>query len=68
MCELCFTLDMDEFRKKIKVQIRPLSPNSANATGTIEDIRASVEGLRLSPTATVSSIIDCSHSVTASYC
>ncbi|XP_041360186.1 F-BAR domain only protein 2-like isoform X2 [Gigantopelta aegis] len=44
--------DMDEFRKKIKVQIRPLSPNSANATGTIEDIRASVEGLRLSPTAT----------------
>ncbi|XP_012945405.1 F-BAR domain only protein 2 [Aplysia californica] len=40
----------DEGRRKIKVEIRPLSPTTAAPAGTIEDIRASVEGLRLSPT------------------
>ncbi|XP_064617201.1 F-BAR domain only protein 2-like isoform X2 [Liolophura sinensis] len=38
--------------KKIKVEIRPLSPNGAMPSGTVEDIRASVEALRLSPTTT----------------
>ncbi|ESO92621.1 hypothetical protein LOTGIDRAFT_233068 [Lottia gigantea] len=41
----------EDSKKKIKVQIRPLSPNGATPTGTVEDIKASVEGLRLSPTA-----------------
>ncbi|KAJ8305285.1 LOW QUALITY PROTEIN: hypothetical protein KUTeg_015830, partial [Tegillarca granosa] len=42
----------DEARRKIKVEIRPLSPNGiGTTTGTVEDIKASVEGLRLSPTA-----------------
>ncbi|KAK6179298.1 hypothetical protein SNE40_011689 [Patella caerulea] len=44
--------DGDESKKKIKVEIRPLSPNGATPIiGTVEDIKASVEGLRLSPTA-----------------
>ncbi|XP_046338144.2 F-BAR domain only protein 2-like isoform X2 [Haliotis rufescens] len=43
--------DGDDTRRKIKVEIRPLSPNGATPTGTVEDIKASVEGLRLSPTA-----------------
>lgn len=40
-----------DVKKKIKVEIRPLSPNGT-PTGTVEDIRASIEGLRLSPTVT----------------
>lgn len=40
-----------DVKKKIKVAIRPLSPNGT-PTGTVEDIRASIEGLRLSPTVT----------------
>ncbi|XP_052825916.1 F-BAR domain only protein 2 isoform X1 [Octopus bimaculoides] len=39
-----------DLKKKIKVEIRPLSPNGSTPTGTVEDIRASIEGLRLSPT------------------
>ncbi|GAB1599763.1 F-BAR domain only protein 2 isoform X6 [Argonauta hians] len=39
-----------DLKKKIKVAIRPLSPNGSTPTGTVEDIRASIEGLRLSPT------------------
>ncbi|CAL1539939.1 unnamed protein product [Lymnaea stagnalis] len=42
--------DGEESRRKIKVEIRPLSPTCAPSS-TIEDIRASVEGLRLSPSA-----------------
>ncbi|KAK7099723.1 F-BAR domain only protein 2-like isoform X1 [Littorina saxatilis] len=42
----------DESRRKIKVAIRPLSPtNQAPASSNVEDIRASVQGLSLSPTA-----------------
>ncbi|XP_059142905.1 F-BAR domain only protein 2-like isoform X2 [Physella acuta] len=40
----------EESRRKIKVEIRPLSPTSGPSS-TVEDIRASVEGLRLSPSA-----------------
>lgn len=44
--------DGEDGRRKIKVEIRPLSPtNPPSTSGTVEDIRASVEGLRLSPTA-----------------
>ncbi|KAH9515277.1 F-BAR domain only protein 2, partial [Bulinus truncatus] len=42
--------DGEESRRKIKVEIRPLSPTPAPVS-TIDDIRASVEGLRLSPSA-----------------
>jgi hypothetical protein len=46
-------------RQFIKVEIKPLSPNdSANGGGggggNVEDIMKSIEGLKLSPTATVS--------------
>ncbi|BFZ16635.1 hypothetical protein BsWGS_19674 [Bradybaena similaris] len=41
--------DGQEGNRKIIVAIRPLSPTSATPAGTIEDLRASVEGLRLSP-------------------
>ncbi|GFO27663.1 Fch domain only protein 2 [Plakobranchus ocellatus] len=43
--------DGDESRRKIKVEIRPLSPTTGPAAGTVEDIKASIEGLRLSPSA-----------------
>ncbi|RUS92107.1 hypothetical protein EGW08_000131 [Elysia chlorotica] len=43
--------DGDESRRKIKVEIRPLSPTTGPASGTVEDIKASIEGLRLSPSA-----------------
>ncbi|XP_055885203.1 F-BAR domain only protein 2-like isoform X3 [Biomphalaria glabrata] len=42
--------DGEESRRKLKVEIRPLSPTTGGGS-TIEDIRASVEGLRLSPSA-----------------
>lgn len=41
----------DESRRKIKVEIRPLSQNGPLQAGTVEDIKATMEGLRLSPTA-----------------
>ena len=48
-------VDGEESRRKIKVAIRPLSPtNAAPVTSNVEDIRASVQGLSLSPTAVVS--------------
>lgn len=40
----------DESKRKIKVAIRPLSPNG-NVSGTVDDIKNSVSQLRLSPTA-----------------
>ncbi|XP_076462263.1 F-BAR domain only protein 2-like isoform X2 [Babylonia areolata] len=44
--------DGEEGRRKIIVAIRPLSPtNAAPAASNVEDIRASVQGLSLSPTA-----------------
>ncbi|KAL8586797.1 hypothetical protein ACOMHN_061310 [Nucella lapillus] len=44
--------DGEESRRKIKVAIRPLSPTTAApSTSNVEDIRASVQGLKLSPTA-----------------
>ena len=41
--------DGDEGRRKIKVEIRPLSPTTAAPAATVEDLKASMEGLRLSP-------------------
>lgn len=49
--------DGEEGKRKIIVAIRPLSPTSATPAGTIEDLRASVEGLRLSPSNMVGSMI-----------
>ena len=59
MCGFWSWVDGEESRRKIKVAIRPLSPtNAAPVTSNVEDIRASVQGLSLSPTAVVSSIAD----------
>ena len=44
--------DGEESRRKIKVAIRPLSP-TAPASSNVDEIRASVQGLSLSPTAVV---------------
>ena len=48
--------DVDENRRKLKVAIRPLTCAKFDSNiNNVEDIRASVEALRLSPSATVSS-------------
>ncbi|KAL5016578.1 hypothetical protein ScPMuIL_006167 [Solemya velum] len=39
-----------EDRRKIKVEIRPVASHNLNSGGNIEDIKASLEGMRLSPT------------------
>lgn len=46
----------DESKRKIKVAIRPLSPNG-NVSGTVDDIKNSVSQLRLSPTAALVSAL-----------
>ncbi|XP_013396584.1 F-BAR domain only protein 2 [Lingula anatina] len=43
--------DHEDEKRKIKVEIRPLGTKGPAATGTVEDIRASMGNLRLSPTA-----------------
>ena len=42
-----------EVNKKFKVEIKPFSPNGSTPTGNVDDIRKSIEGLRLSPTSNV---------------
>ena len=41
----------DESKRKIKVEIRPLNQNGPLQAGTVDEIKATMEGLRLSPTA-----------------
>lgn len=48
----------DESRRKIKVEIRPLSQNGPLQAGTVDEIKATMEGLRLSPTAVVGYLIN----------
>ncbi len=43
-----------EANRKIKVEIKPFSPNGTTPTDNVDDIRKSIEGLRLSPTSSVS--------------
>lgn len=52
-----------EVGKKIKVEIKP--PNGTTPTGNVDEIRKSIEGLRLSPTSNVSiCLIDKSYLLT----
>lgn len=49
--------DTDDRRNKIKVEIKPFSPSEGQAPPTnnnLDDIRKSIEGLRLSPGTNVS--------------
>ena len=55
MAVFSFHTTDDESKRKIKVAIRPLSPNG-NISGTVDDIKNSVSQLRLSPTAALVSI------------
>ena len=55
MAVFSFHITDDESKRKIKVAIRPLSPNG-NISGTVDDIKNSVSQLRLSPTAALVSI------------
>ena len=49
-----YPTDDGKQQSKIKVEIKPFSPNGAAPTGNVDDIRKSIEGLRLSPTSGVS--------------
>jgi hypothetical protein len=43
-------LSDNEEKRRIKVQIKPISPNDNHTQNNVDDIKKSIEGLRLSPT------------------
>ena len=47
----------NEEKRRIKVQIKPISPNENATQNNVDVIKKSIEGLRLSPTSHVSCIV-----------
>ena len=52
ICVNKYILDSED-RRKIKVEIKPYSPHESVPSNNVDDLKRSIEGLRLSPSAMV---------------